>query len=138
THAAEFLARVQNDVMFEETWGMMLRQMQSQRAHWIAEVDIDQCMQNRGQELGELAIDIAIIGLQFLVGPDESRHMARLTARTRPPYRFDVSVSNGIVSPSVTNQEPGLSLGPGTLEQVISKGKPLLSAIGPQVKAFLA
>jgi hypothetical protein len=64
--------------------------------------------------------------------------MARMTGRTIPRYRYGVSVGNGTVSPTVSNQEPGILLGPGTLEHYLTEGSALLSAVGPQISAFLS
>jgi len=140
TYVTDFVTRERTgkETMFDFTYGMMLREMGVQRAFWITEVDVHQCMQKRAEELGELAVDIAIAGIQLVIHPDQSRHMARMTARTVPRYRFGVSVGNGMVSPTVSNQEPGILLGPGTLEHYLKEGSALLSAGGPQVSAFLS
>jgi hypothetical protein len=139
TYVTDFVTRERTgkETMFDFTYGMMLQEMGVQRAFWIAEVDVRQCMQKRAEELGELAVDIAIAGLQLVIHPDQSRHMARMTARTVPRYRFGVSVGNGMVSPTVRNQEPGILLGPGTLEHYLKEGSALLSTVGSQVSAFL-
>lgn len=138
---ADFIARERTTdkaTMFDFTFGSLLQEMATQRAFWIAEVDVDQCMRQRAEELGELAVDIALGGVQIVIHPDQSRHMARMTARTVPRYRFDVSVGNGMVLTPVRNQEPGLLLWPGTLEHYLKEGTPLLSAVGIQISAFLS
>jgi hypothetical protein len=140
TYITDFVTRERagKEAMFDFTYGMLIREMEVQRSFWIAEVDVDQAMQKCAEELGELAVDIAITALQLVLHPDQSRHMSRMTARTVPRYRLGVSISNGMVSPTSTNQEPGLLLGPGTLEHFLQEGQSLLSAVGPQVTAFLS
>jgi hypothetical protein len=140
TYITDFVTRERSgkETMFDFTYGMMIREMEVQRAFWIAEVDVDQSMHKRAEELGELPVDIAITGIQLVIHPDQSRHMSRMTARTVPRHRLGVSVSNGMVSPTSTYQEPGLLLGPGTLERYLQEGQTLLSAVGPQVSAFLS
>lgn len=139
-HVTDFVTREQakQNPMFEITYGMMLRDMELQRAFWIAEVDVDRSMPKRARELGELAVDLAVAGLQVLIHPDHSRHMGRLTGRMPPRHRFNVSTSNGTTSPSVVNEEPGLLLGPGTFECYLNEGRPLLRAAGSLVSDFLS
>ncbi len=139
TYLTDFVTRHSsgNSEMFSANFASMLQEMQTQRAFWIAEVDVARTMPKRGRELGELAVDLAIAGMQLLLHPDASRHMSRLTARTVPRYRFDVSESTDSISPTVTNQEPGILLAPGTLEHFLREGRSVIAAVGQQVSAFL-
>jgi hypothetical protein len=126
-----------NQAVFDLTYGGMLKEMASQRAGWMAEVAVDRCMRKRAEELAELSVDLAITALQIVIHPDQSRHMSRMTARTVPRYRFGLSEGGGMVSPTVTNQEPGLALGPGTFEHYLQEADALMKAAGAQILAFL-
>lgn len=126
-----------NQAVFDLTYGGMIKEMASQRAGWMAEVDVDRCMRKRAEELAELSVDLAITAIQIVIHPHQSRQMARMTARTVPRYRFGLSEGGGIVSPTVTNQEPGLALGAGTFEHYLKEAGDAIDAAGAQILAFL-
>jgi hypothetical protein len=139
TFIDDFVERLpkDNQAVFDLTYGGMLKEMASQRAGWMAEVDVDRCMRKRAEELAELSVDLAITAIQIVIHPDQSRHMSRMTARTVPRYRVGLSEGGGMVSPTLTNQEPGLALGAGTFEHYLKEADDLIMAAGAQILAFL-
>jgi hypothetical protein len=58
TYVTEFEARERtgNETNFDLTYGMMLQEMAAQRAFWMAEVDVDHCMQKRAEELALMSM----------------------------------------------------------------------------------
>jgi hypothetical protein len=119
------------------TFESLINSMQLESAQWMAIIEIDKCTKDRAWELGELAVDIALVGIQLIVPLHYSQHMARMTARTIPRFRTTVSISNGIYSGGGTNQHPGLGMGPGLFEDYLTKGSLLMKAVGPRVTSFL-
>src|SRR5665213_1369981 len=139
TFIDDFVERLpkDNQSVFDLTYGGVLKEMAAQRAGWMAEVDVDRCMRKRGEELAELSVDLAIAAIQIVIHSDQSRYMSRMTARTVPRYRFGLSEGGGMVSPTVTNQEPGLALGAGTFEHYLKEADEIIKAAGAQISAFL-
>jgi hypothetical protein len=140
TFIDDFVERLPKDsqAVFDLTYGGMLKEMASQRAGWMAEVDVDRCMRKRAEELADLSIDLAITAIQIVIHPDQSRHMSRMTARTVPRYRFGLSEGGDTISPTLTNQAPGLALGAGTLEHYLKESNELIEAAGAQILPFLS
>jgi hypothetical protein len=138
TFIEDFVERLpkENEAVFDLTYGGMLKEMASQRAGWMAEVDVDRCIRKRAEERAELSVDLAITAIQIVIHPDQSRHMSRMTARTVPRYRFGLSEGGGMVSPTVTNQEPGLALGAGAFEHYLKEAGELIKAAGALIVAF--
>lgn len=139
THLSNFeiRAREASKGMFEITFQSLFEAMQAARAHWIATVEVAKCTDSRANEIGDLAVDIAIVAIQLAIPPYDTQHMARMTARTIPSFKQTVFKKNRHFSAGSANQTPGMSIGPDTLEILLERGKELLDAIGPRIKTFL-
>ena len=100
THIDDFVVqeRTRNKNYFDITFNQVLNAMRHESAHWMATIAIDSCTQDRAWEIGELAVDIGLVGIQLAVPLENSKHMARMTARTIPRFRHTVSRSNGSIS----------------------------------------
>ena len=83
------------------------RIMRDQAAEWLCDVTVEGCEKNRSEEIADLAVDVAIGGLQLVIHPDHGRHMARITARTLPPYRGSFAVTEYGLETGVKNLQPG-------------------------------
>jgi hypothetical protein len=139
THINDFLVQEHG---FIEKLGVMfdplLDSMRSQGAFWMATVDVIGCIKNRAEELGDLAVDIALVGLQLVMPPDYSQRITRMTARTLPPVRKTVALINGLVSGTFANQQSGVGIGPGLLEQWLISGKSVLQSVGNRIAGYLS
>jgi hypothetical protein len=122
---------------FEEAFRQLFEIMAQRRAVWIATVETPLSTKERAWELGEIAVDIALAGVQLVVPLSHSRNMARMNARTIPPLREMVSFSEGAFSTGGSNQQPGLAMGDGLFEGFLLQGKEILAAVGGSVSAFL-
>jgi hypothetical protein len=107
-------------------------------AYWMAEVEIGSSMRERARELGALAVDLALVGIELVTPYDDLRYMARLNGRTVPRYRATLLRSNDTVVSDFANQIPGLSLGDGLFAQVLTRGNSTLNAVGQRITAFLS
>lgn len=138
THVEAFAAskRAELGSMFDFEFGPLFEDMKQSAARWMVTVDVDRCTKQRAWEIGELAVDIALAGVQLAMPPDKGC-MARMTGRALPRFRRSVSQSNGQISGAVTNQEPALSIGPGTLELLLASASTLLRAIGLRIQSYL-
>jgi hypothetical protein len=122
---------------FDLTFGHMFDEMRRDSASWIATVDVAECMEERAWELGELAVDIAIVGIQLVVPIGHSGRMARASARISPRVRSAISRAGTTVSVRGTNASPGRAMGPGALQHYLVQGAQVLQAVGPRIKVFL-
>jgi hypothetical protein len=138
-HVQEFAEqeRQRTGAIFDLTYEGMFKAMAQASASWIATVVVEKCMQKRAQEIANLSVDIALAGLQLVVPLDQSAQMSRLTARTIPSALQIVSRSNGQITMGSANQEPGLSMGQGTLGHFLQTRQVLVDAVSPRVTAFV-
>lgn len=115
----------------------MLSLTRNSRAHWIACAQIEGCEPDRAQEIGALAVDLAIVALQLAAPPAYgTRTMARLDARRGTVDKFTLSEANSGYQYSSSTTEPGLSIGSGTLADILQKTAPIISAVGTCVRSF--
>jgi hypothetical protein len=138
-HVAEFAeaVRANSEAIFEFTFGPMLESMGRSAAGWVATVSVADCTKDRAQEIADLAVDIALGGLQLSLPEDDARHMSRMTGRTMPVFSHAVSRSAGNVSSGSTNSEPGRSFGPGFLDQRLRETQRLIGSVGHRLTAYV-
>ncbi len=68
-HLQDFAAQAKSDTgaMFEVFFGPFFELMQHNAAHWIAILKVEGCTKDRAQEFANLAVDVALAGLQLCV-----------------------------------------------------------------------
>src|SRR6516165_4522793 len=139
TYIQEFanFANSQPQGVFEVAYSPFLQEIARRSANWIAKVSVQDCTQERAQEIGSLAVDLAIGSLQLFLIEDECRHMARLTGRTMPVFSHTLSRKNGNLSTASVNSEPGRLFGPGYLDQRLLEAKAIVDSTGKRVSAYL-
>ena len=114
----------------------LLKWMRDESADWLARVSVDHCEQKRAEEIGELAVDLAIVGLQLAAPYLGTRNMARLDARRGTPQKRTLSEVNGCYGAGWTRKDPGMSIGAGTLADILQKGRIIFDAVGNVVHSF--
>jgi hypothetical protein len=112
--------------------------MQHEGAKWMADLHVDNCVSRRASELADLAIDIALVGIQLVVPLDYSERMARITARKLPQFSSSVSLVAGQIAGSGTNQQPGLGFHGTALDHALNAGAHVISSVGKRVLAYVA
>lgn len=132
------LGLAQDHALTELAWENIERALAERSAAWIAVVDVDGCHPNRSTEIADLAVDVAITAVQLLVPVVYSRLMARITARTAPPWRGNLTVSDGEVSPGIQNNLPALGLTGAAFSEMTSHGRTILDAAGRRLATFVA
>jgi hypothetical protein len=139
THIQDFApaARADAGESFDLTFAEVFRQMQGASATWMGTVSIDGCTNDRAEETANLAVDLALTGLQLCLPERGAQHMARMTGRTMPVLRKIVSRSSGQLWSAGINAAPGLAFGPGFLDQQLTQVRPVLDSVGSRVSAFL-
>jgi hypothetical protein len=115
----------------------MLGLMKESRAHWLACVSVENCDLQRGEEIGALAADLAIVGLQLALPLFwGTRTMTRLDVRRGEAQRRTLSRSRNSYSVSVSKRDAGLPIGPGTMADVLQRTAPVIEAVGKCVTSF--
>jgi hypothetical protein len=125
------------DELAEVTLGPLFQAMRERASTWIAIVEVDGCHPDRSSELADLAVDVALGSLQLVVPVDYGRPIARITARTAPPWRGNLYLAQGQVHAGIMNMEAGHGLSAAAFDQMIADAKQLLDSGGTSIAAFL-
>lgn len=78
---SEFYPPSSSDSVSRDGFDRMLQLMRDTRANWLACVPVEGCERSRAEEVGALAVDLAIVALQLAVPAFDTRSMSRLDAR---------------------------------------------------------
>lgn len=93
--------------------------------------------QQRGEEIGALATDLAIVGLQLALPLSwGTRTMARLNVRRGEAQGQTLSLAGGSYAVGFQNRDAGLTIGSGTMEDVLQKTAPVIEAVGRYATSF--
>lgn len=114
----------------------LVRWMREGDANWLARVFVDRCEQKRAEEIAELTVDLAIVGLQLAAPNLDTRTMTRLDARRGMSQKRTLSVADGYHTVGWTHKEPGRTIGPGALPDILQKAAPIFRAVGNVVRSF--
>jgi hypothetical protein len=126
-----------SDILSRDGFDRMLQLMRDTHANWLACVPILGCEHQRAEEIGALAIDLAIVALQLAAPALGTRTMSRLDARRGAAEKRTLSEGHGYYNAGWTKMEPGLSIGTGTLADILRKAEPLITAVGGCVRSFV-
>ena len=140
-HAADFNSAdlgVEGHSGFEEAWKTIERQLHEHAASWVAVVEIADCETARGEEMADTVVDIALAGIQAVLGAGDARYLARTTARANPPYRGHLAVSESEISTGIRNMEAGRVIPPETLQFLLGAAEELIRSFGTRISAFLS
>lgn len=110
--------------------------MRERDSDWLARVSVDGCEQKRAEEIAELAVDLVIVALQLAAPYLDTRTMARLDARRGTSQKCTLSEAEGYYNAGWTRKEPGMTIGRGTLPDILQKAAPIFSAVGNVVRSF--
>jgi hypothetical protein len=126
-------------VSWMPTFEKLIDDMRKERAHWLAAVEVHDCDRDRGQEVAELAIDVAIVAFQVAQPYLGTRNMSRLAARRGLATKQTLSVAaDGEPSGGFSVLDAGMSIGQGYLGQIVRESAPLIASVGNRVGAFTA
>lgn len=134
---SEFYPPSDNDIA-RHGFDRMLGRMQKSRAHWLACATVENCDRQKGEEeIGPLATDLAIVGLQLAFPLSwDTRTMARLDVRRGEAQGQTLSLSDGSYAVGDYNCDAGLPIGPGMMADILQKQAPVIEAAGNCVTSF--
>jgi hypothetical protein len=118
-------------------YGPLLQAMGERYATWIAEVEIDGCEEARASAMADLAVDVALVGIQMVIPLTYSRAMARITGRTMPAWIGNVHTSASQTSTAIHRRDAGLGFSGGAFDSFRSKQTAILESIGRRVEAYV-
>ncbi len=121
----------------EIKYGSLIRAMNERYATWIAEVEIGGCEEARASELADLAVDVALVGVQFAIPIAYSRDMARVTGRTMPPWIGSVHLCGSQVRSRIQRRDPGLGFSGDAFNHFLSVQGEILASVGRRVEAYI-
>jgi hypothetical protein len=124
------------DVIWRHAFDRMLQLMTDAHANWLACIPIEGCEHRRAEEIGALAVDLAIVSLQLAAPHLDTRTMSRLDARRGGAQKQTLSEAHGDYNSGWTKMEAGLSIGTGTLAHILRAAEPLITAVGNRVTSF--
>jgi hypothetical protein len=134
---SDFYPRDAGDaVLGQRGFDDLVRWMRERDADWLARVSVDGCEQKRAEEIAELAVDLVIVSLQLAAPYLHTRNMARLDARRGTSQKRTLSEAGGYHRAGWTRKEPGMTIGPGTLRDILEKAAPIFTAVGNVVRSF--
>jgi hypothetical protein len=123
-------------ILWRDGFDRMLQLMRDTRATWLARVPVEACEQHRAEEIGALAVDLAIVAVQLAAPFLGTKTMCRLDARRGAAEKRTLTETNGYYNAGWTRMEAGLAIGPGTLADILKQCDQLLTAIGNCVQSF--
>ena len=115
----------------------MLERMRSERAHWLAQINVEGCDRERGEEIGALVADLAIVTLQLALPTSwNTRNMSRLDARRGGANSQTLSRTATTVCGGHSTHDAGLTIGQGMMPEILRTCSDLVDAVGRCVSAF--
>jgi hypothetical protein len=113
-----------------------LAEMRKERAHWLGIVSVKDCDDDKAQEVGALAVDLAIVAFQLAAPNQGTRNMSRLATRRGTPEKLSLTLSGGHYSGGWSRVEAGLSIGQGLLADIVGTMAHLVTAVGNCIRSF--
>jgi hypothetical protein len=114
----------------------MLNLMRDTRACWLACVPVEGCEQHRAEEIGSLAVDLAIVALQIAWFNSSTRTISRLDSRRGEADKFTVSKAGSFYNSGWTNMDAGMGIGRGILADILRRHNQVIEAVGNCVRSF--
>ncbi|MHB8390671.1 MAG: hypothetical protein ACYDBH_14005 [Acidobacteriaceae bacterium] len=121
---------------FDLAMGSYLEQMDHRAAHWIAEVRVTGRELMQAQAVADLATDVALASVQIL-NPPRLRNAARITGRSNPVVRVNVSFDTTDIYVGVVNLEPGRLMSPDAFDQLIQQQQQFLDSAGRRIATYI-
>ncbi len=126
-----------DDPLGRDGFDKLIGVMRDNKANWLACVSVERCERRRAEEIAALAVDLAIVALQVALPLGwGTETMGRLDARRGATMRRTLSESQGVYNPGWSRVEAGLSIGTGTLADILRTTAPIISAVGACVASF--
>ena len=125
------------DSIGRQDFDKMLERMRSERAHWLVQISVEGCDRERGEEIGALAADLAIVTLQLALPTAwNTRNMSKLDGRRGGANSQTLSRTATTDCSGHSTHDAGLSIGQGMMQEILRTCSPLVDAVGHCITAF--
>lgn len=114
----------------------VLADMGKERAHWLGIVSVKDCDDDKAQEVGALAVDLAIVAFQLAAPNLGTKNMSRLATRRGTPEKLNLTLSGGHYAGGWSRVEPGISIGEGLLADIVGTMAHLVIAVGNCIRSY--
>jgi hypothetical protein len=101
------------DTVAKSSFDTLMQLMAGTHAHWLARVYVEGCEPQRAEEIGELAVDLAIVAFQLAAPNLDTRGACRLDSQRGSAEKRVISEANGSYDAGRTRRERGSAIGPG-------------------------
>jgi hypothetical protein len=118
-------------------YGPLFQAMDERGATWVAKIEIDGCEETRASEMADLAVDVALVGVQMAIPKAYSRDMARITGRTMPTWVGGVHKSGSQTTTTISQRDPGFGLSGEAFDQFLSQQAALIESVGRRLDAYV-
>jgi hypothetical protein len=126
-----------DDLIGKLDFDKMLERMRTERAFWLAQISVEGCDHERGEEIGALAVDLAIVTLQLALPTSwHTRNMSRLDARRGGADSQTLSRTATTVCSGHSTRDAGLTIGQGSMQDILQNCSLLVESVGRCVTAF--
>ncbi|MBV8525782.1 MAG: hypothetical protein JOY71_27335, partial [Acetobacteraceae bacterium] len=119
-------------------YGPMFQAISARSATWIAEVEIDGSEETRASEIADLAIDVALVGIQLIIPLRYSRDAARITGRTSPPWVGSIHKNGAHINTAIQRRDPGFGFSGQAFDHFLSENAVILESVGRRVGAYVS
>lgn len=111
-------------------------EMDRRAACWVTEIRVSGRELKKAQTVADMATDIALASLQLL-HPSLLRNAARITGRTNPVVRMDVSFDTQDIYGGTRNIEPGKWMSADVFTWFIGEHQQFLDSAGRRIEAYI-
>jgi hypothetical protein len=125
-----------DDVGSREGINKLLQFMRDTRGYWVACAPIDGCEPYRAQEIGSLAVDLAIVALQLAFPNGSTRSMSRLDSRRGAADKVTVTKSRAFLQRRLDQHGCRHRNRRRHPPDIFSRYHDLISAVGNRVRSF--
>jgi hypothetical protein len=140
THWRDFVEKydwIKGEGNLDPNFGQALTNMDHEGAYYFAEVNVDGCSNERAREVAELAVDVALVGLQLVIEHAGAGHIARMTARRAPLFDASIEVDGSRIEYNLEPRAHGIQFDEGGLHRLLEKNAVLVTAVGNRVTSVL-
>jgi len=120
----------------QDQFAKFLDETAQRDGNWLAAVDVDGCATKKAIEIGELAVDLAITGIQVSAPNAGVKTMARINQMRGRAFDTTITVRDGRYGWGHSNKSPGISIGQGYMQEIQRVAQRTFTSVGNRVTGF--
>lgn len=120
----------------QDEFAKFLKEAAARDANWVAAVDVEGCAVRKAIDIGQLAVDLALAGIQVSAPRAGIKTIARINKMRGRAFETTVTVRNGHWGWGHSNHSPGLSIGQGYMQEIQRIAQRTFTSVGNRVTGF--